>query len=217
MHALTTVTTHAEPTVFLVDDDPAVRDSLSLFLSLKGLRIQPFASAEDFLATYRPEWPGCLVVDVRMSGMDGLRLQAHLREMAVALPVIVMTAYGDVATARTALKGGAVDFLEKPVDADLLHRAIVEALEKDRQERRASLDHAHLKNRLARLTERERQVLERVVEGRHNREIAEEFGISPRTVEVHKARLMEKCQVERLPDLIRLVLKARESSGIAPS
>lgn len=201
--------TSIEPTVFLVDDDPSVRDSLSLFLSLKGFRIQPFASAEDFLSTYRADWPGCLVLDVRMTGMDGLTLQARLRENGVALPVIVMTAYGDVATARTALKGGAIDFLEKPIDVELLHKAVSEALARDRVLREENLESADVQERVARLTERERQVLERVVGGKHNREIAAELDISPRTVEVYKARIMEKCQVRRLPDLIRLVLKSQ--------
>src|SRR3954447_19775656 len=124
-----------ESTVFLVDDDPAVRDSLSLFLSLKGFRIQPFASAEDFLAIYNVQYPGCLVLDVHLSGMDGLSLQACLGEKDISLPVIVMTAYGDVATARSALKGGAVDFLEKPVDVELLYKAVNDALDRDRASR----------------------------------------------------------------------------------
>lgn len=196
-----------EPTVFLVDDDPAVRDSLSLFLSLKGFRIQPFASAEDFLATYKARRPGCLVLDVKLSGMDGLSLQARLEEQGIGLPVIVMTAYGDVATARAALKGGAVDFLEKPIDVELLHKAVNEALDRDRASHAQELERAELQSRLALLTGREKQVLNLVVEGRHNREIAAELGISPRTVEVHKARIMEKCRMPRLTDLLRIVLK----------
>lgn len=196
-----------EPTVFLIDDDPGVRDSLSLFLSLKGFRIQPFASAESFLATYKGQRPGCLVLDVRLSGMDGLSLQTQMQEKGINLPVIVMTAYGDVATARAALKGGAVDFLEKPIDVELLHKAVNEALDRDRASRVQELEKQELQSRLASLTEREKQVLNLVVEGKHNREIAAALGISPRTVEVHKARIMDKCQVPRLTDLLRIVLK----------
>lgn len=197
-----------EPTVFLIDDDPAVRDSLSLFLGLKGFRIQPFASAESFLDTYDERRPGCLVLDVRLGGMDGLSLQSRLQEKGIGLPVIVMTAYGDVATARAALKGGAVDFLEKPIDVELLHKAVNEALDRDRASRVHELEKQEMQSRLASLTERERQVLKLVVEGRHNREIAAALDISPRTVEVHKARIMEKCRVPRLADLLRIVLKS---------
>lgn len=196
-----------DPTVFLIDDDPAVRDSLSLFLSLKGLRIQPFASAEDFLAVYNAKHPGCLVLDVHLSGMDGLSLQARLAEKGANLPVIVMTAYGDVATARAALKGGAVDFLEKPVDVELLYKAVHEAFDRDRASRIRESEKTELETRLSLLSEREKQVLNLVVDGRHNREIAVALGISPRTVEVHKARIMEKCGVPRLTDLLRIVLK----------
>jgi RNA polymerase sigma factor (sigma-70 family) len=196
-----------ESTVFLVDDDPAVRDSLSLFLSLKGFRIQPFASAEDFLAIYNVQYPGCLVLDVHLSGMDGLSLQACLGEKDISLPVIVMTAYGDVATARSALKGGAVDFLEKPVDVELLYKAVNDALDRDRASRIRESEKIELEARLSLLSEREKQILGLVVDGKHNREIAAALGISPRTVEVHKARIMEKCRVPRLTDLLRIVLK----------
>lgn len=197
-----------EPTVFLIDDDPAVRDSLSLFLGLKGFRIQPFASAESFLDTYKDQRPGCLVLDVRLSGMDGLTLQARMQETGINLPVIVMTAYGDVATARAALKGGAVDFLEKPIDVELMHKAVNDALDRDRASRVQELEKNELQSRLAALTEREKQVLNLVVEGKHNREIAAALDISPRTVEVHKARIMEKCRVPRLADLLRILLKS---------
>jgi RNA polymerase sigma factor (sigma-70 family) len=196
-----------EPTVFLIDDDPAVRDSLSLFLGLKGFRIQPFSSAESFLDTYTDQRPGCLVLDVRLGGMDGLSLQSKMHERGINLPVIVMTAYGDVATARAALKGGAVDFLEKPIDVELLHKTVNDALDRDRAIRVQELEKRELESHLASLTEREKQVLNLVVDGKHNREIAAALGISPRTVEVHKARIMEKCRVPRLTDLLRIVLK----------
>ena len=195
------------PTVFIVDDDAGVRDSLAMLLELKGFRARTFADAEGFLAEYRPERPGCLVLDLRMPGMNGLELQAHLARRGVPLPVIIVTAHGDVATTRSALKGGAVDFIEKPIDDEALVAAIAAALDRDARERERAQAAAGAAERFARLTEREREVLALVAEGRHNREIAVALGISPRTVEVYKARMMEKLQVRRVPDLVRLVLE----------
>jgi FixJ family two-component response regulator len=195
------------PTVFIVDDDAGVRDSLAMLLELKGFRTRTFAAAEAFLAEYRPEWPGCLVLDLRMPGMSGLELQADLARRGSALPVIIVTAHGDVATTRSALKGGAVDFIEKPIDDEALVAAIAAAFDRDARGRERAQAAAGAAERLARLTGREREVLALVAEGRHNREIALALGISPRTVEVYKARMMEKLQVRRVPDLIRLVLE----------
>ena len=195
------------PTVFIVDDDAGVRDSLAMLLELKGFRTRTFAAAEAFLAEYRPEWPGCLVLDLRMPGMSGLELQADLARRGSVLPVIIITAHGDVATTRSALKGGAVDFIEKPIDDEALVTAIAAAFDRDARGRERAQAAAGAAERLARLTGREREVLALVAEGRHNREIAVALGISPRTVEVYKARMMEKLQVRRVPDLIRLVLE----------
>jgi RNA polymerase sigma factor (sigma-70 family) len=195
------------PTVFIVDDDAGVRDSLAMLLELKGFRTRTFADAAAFLAEYRPDWPGCLVLDLRMPGMTGLELQAELGRRGAALPVIIITAHGDVATTRSALKGGAVDFIEKPIDDEALVAAIAAALDRDARERERSQAAAGVAERLARLTAREREVLALVAEGRHNREIGAALGISPRTVEVYKARMMEKLQVRRVPDLVRLVLE----------
>jgi len=195
------------PTVFIVDDDAGVRDSLAMLLELKGFPTRTFADAESFLAEYRPEWPGCLVLDLRMPGMSGLELQADLARRGAPLPVIIVTAHGDVATTRSALKGGAVDFIEKPIDDQALVAAIAAALDRDARERGRAQAAAGAAERFARLTGREREVLALVAEGRHNREIAVALGISPRTVEVYKARMMEKLQVHRLPDLVRLVLE----------
>jgi FixJ family two-component response regulator len=195
------------PTVFIVDDDAGVRDSLAMLLELKGFRTRTFAAAEAFLAEYRPEWPGCLVLDLRMPGMSGLELQADLARRGSALPVIIVTAHGDVATTRSALKGGAVDFIEKPIDDEALVAAIAAAFDRDARGRERAQAAAGAAERLARLTGREREVLALVAEGRHNREIAVALGISPRTVEVYKARMMEKLQVRRVPDLVRLVLE----------
>jgi RNA polymerase sigma factor (sigma-70 family) len=201
------------PTVFIVDDDAPVRDSLAMLLELKGYHTRTYASAEAFLERYRPEWAGCLVLDLRMGGMSGIDLQAELARRGNALPVIMVTAHGDVATTRTALKAGAVDFIEKPIDDQALLAAIAAAIDRDAHERRTAAARAVTGERLARLTPREREVLDRVAGGRHNREIAAELGISPRTVEVYKSRLMEKLQVERIPELIRLVLDYQGTRG----
>ena len=200
--------TSAEQTVFIVEDDAAVRDSLGLLLGLQGFRTQSFSCAEDFLRIYQPSWAGCLLLDVRMPGMNGLELQESLRGQGLALPVIFMTAHGDITTVRTALKSGATDFLEKPVDPTALLTAVRTALDADAARRRAALEVEGMRQRLSVLTARERQVMELVAKGCHNREIAETLGISPRTVEVHKARVMEKLQVQSVPELVRIVLRA---------
>ena len=204
--------TSASPTVFLVDDDAAVRDSLALLLSLRGFRVRAFAGARELLADVRPDWAGCLLLDLKMPGMGGLELQAELGARGVALPVVIVTAHGDVASARAAFRAGATDFIEKPIDDEALTAAIARALERDALGRAAAAEQAEIQERFARLTSRERQVLELVAAGRHNREVAAQLEISPRTVEVYKARLMEKLRVRRLPDLVRLVLRAREGS-----
>jgi len=197
-----------EQTVFIVEDDAAVRDSLGLLLGLQGFRTQSFSCAEDFLRISQPSWAGCLLLDVRMPGMNGLELQESLRRQGLALPVIIMTAHGDITTVRTALKSGAVDFLEKPVDPAALLAAVRTALDADAARRRTALEAEGARQRLSVLTARERQVMELVAKGCHNREIAETLGISPRTVEVHKARVMEKLQVQSVPELVRIVLRA---------
>ena len=200
--------TSAEQTVFIVEDDAAVRDSLGLLLGLQGFRTQSFGCAEDFLRIYQPSWAGCLLLDVRMPGMNGLELQESLRRQGLALPVIIMTAHGDITTVRTALKSGAVDFLEKPVDPAALLAAVRAALDADAARRRAGMEAEGARQRLSVLTARERQVMELVARGCHNREIAETLGISPRTVEVHKARVMEKLQAQSVPELVRIVMRA---------
>jgi RNA polymerase sigma factor (sigma-70 family) len=193
------------PTVFIVDDDAAIRDSLSLLLGLRGHATRCFATAEEFLAAHRPQWSGCVLVDLRMPGIGGLRLHEEMTRRGIGLPVIIVTAYGDIRTARATLKAGAVDFIEKPVDHEQLIASIRDALDIAARDRSRAAEARNVRSRIARLTAREREVLDRVVEGRHNREIALELGISPRTVEVYKSRMMEKLQVERLPDLVRLV------------
>lgn len=191
-------------TVFLIDDDPGVRDSLTLLLSLKDISTQPFANADSFLESYTPERVGCVLTDLRMPGMTGLELQAALRERHIDLPVVVLTAHGDVATARAALKNGAFDFLEKPVDDAMLLDVLHNALRVDRERRSAAVQRSTSDERRERLTRREREILKLLTAGHSNREIATQLGISPRTVEVHKARIMDKLECHSLAELIRV-------------
>lgn len=194
-------------TVFIVDDDPSVRDALSLLLGVRGYRTAMFASGEAFLQSWQPAWRGCMLIDIRMSGMDGLSLQMELRRRDCRIPVIIMSGHGDVSMARAAFKADAVDFLEKPFDDVKLIAAIDEALARARsvhseQQRRSRSD-----TLLSELTPREREVMQLVVMGRHNREIGPALGISVRTVEVHKARLMAKLGVDNVADLVRITMQ----------
>lgn len=191
-------------TVFVIDDDASIRDALSLLISLKGLRTSVFASAEDFLAVYQPAWRGCLLTDLKMPGMGGLELQVVLQEKNITLPVVVLTAHGDVTTTRTALKNGAVDFLEKPVNDEVLIDVLINAIRIDEERNRSVTQQAESSARLARLTPRERDVLNLLARGLPHREIAAQLSISPRTVEVYKARMMDKLQARTLADVIRL-------------
>ena len=193
-------------TVFVIDDDASVRDSINLILSLKGMRTQLFSSAQDFLEAYRPEWRGCILTDLQMPGMSGLDLQQALHERGVLLPVVVLTAHGDVPTTRVAMKGGAFDFLEKPINDEVLLDVLKNAIREDIHRHAAESAEDALRSRLARLTPREREVLDLLVEGLSHREIAARLTISPRTVEVYKARMMEKLQCRSLAELIRAAL-----------
>ena len=194
-------------TVFIVDDDPAVRDALSLLLGIQDYRVAVFGDAESFLNAYKSEWRGCLVLDIRMHGMDGLTLQKHLAQLGCELPVIIMTGHGDVASAREAFRAFAVDFLEKPLDHRKLLAAIADAFSRQRTRLVADMNRSDIERLLAGLTPREREVMARVVAGQHNRDIAAELGISARTVEVHKARMMDKLGVNNVADLVRLNLE----------
>jgi FixJ family two-component response regulator len=199
-----------ELTVFVVDDDAAIRDSLSLLLGLKGFRTTVFSCAEDFLAALSLGWVGCVVVDVKMPGMSGLELQEELARRGCRLPVVVITAHGSVAAARSAFKTHAIDFLEKPFNDDQLIAAIESAFDRERIRISQQEEAAKREAIFTQLTERERQVMDLVVLGKHNRKIGEELGISPRTVEVHKARIMNKLGVRELSDLIRLARPSNE-------
>ena len=202
-------------TVFIVDDDAAVRDALGLSLGVRGYRTAIFADAESLLQAYRANWRGCILIDIRMPGMDGLALQKRLLELGCALPVIVMTGHGDVGSAREAFKSRALDFLEKPLDHSKLIAAIDEALlRNEKLQEQAETGHAFAAL-LATLTPREREVMEMIVTGRHNLDIAEAMGISTRTVEVHKARVMQKLKVDSIAQLVRLSLGVADSNGSA--
>jgi FixJ family two-component response regulator len=190
-------------TVFLIDDDPGVRDALTLLLSLKGLSTQPFATADSFIETYRPERAGCVLTDLRMPGMTGLELQAELAARHIEVPLVVLTAHGDVSTARAALKNGAFEFLEKPVDDAQLVEVLGNALRVDRERRAAATARTTTDRRIERLTKREREILELIAAGHQNREIAAQLGINARTVEVHRARIMEKLECRSLAELMR--------------
>ena len=191
-------------TVYIVDDDASVRDALGLLLGIRGYRTAVFASGEAFLQAWRPHWAGCLLADVRMAGMDGLQLQQELRQRGALLPIIIVTGHGDVALARAAFKANASDFLEKPFDDAKLIAAIDEALARDQASRSAQRQRSRGAELLRALTPREREVMRLVVMGQHNREIGPALGISVRTVEVHKARLMDKLGVGNVADLVRI-------------
>jgi FixJ family two-component response regulator len=195
-------------TVFVIDDDPAVRDSIALMLGLAGFRTALYADAEAFLAAYREDWAGCVVADLRLPGMSGVELQAQLRTRGSMLPFVIITAHGDVPTARVAFQAQAVDFLEKPFDEAHLHAAIETAF--GLEDRRIQRAHARQGDaeRLARLTAREREVMEHAAMGLHAKEIAATLGISPRTVEVHKTRLMAKLGVRNIAELVRFTMVA---------
>jgi len=195
-----------DPTVFLIDDDASVRDSLALLLSLKGMRTQLFARAGTFLETYQNEWRGCVLTDLRMPEMSGLDLQKALSSRNIDLPVVVLTAHGDVQTTRAAMKNGAFDFLEKPVDHDILLDVLGNAIREDTVRHAAQRIEDVAKSRLDRLTPRERDVLDLLVQGLSQRDTAARLGISPRTVEVYKARMMEKLQCRSVADVVRLAI-----------
>jgi RNA polymerase sigma factor (sigma-70 family) len=196
-------------TVYVIDDDASVRDSLALMLGLAGYRTAIFADAEAFLAAWQAGWAGCVVSDLRLPGQSGIDLQAAMRKRGIALPFVIITAHGDVPTARLAFQAQAVDFLEKPFD-DAQLRAAIEtafALEERRLGREEALRADE--DKLARLTAREREVLDRAASGLHAKEIGAALGISPRTVEVHKTRIMAKLGVRNVAELVRFAVAAK--------
>ena len=191
-------------TVYVVDDDQAIRHAMELLMRSVGLDYEIFHSGDDFLASHTNERAGCLVLDIRMPGLGGLELQEKLNELGSTLPVIFITGHGDVPMAVEAMQKGAVDFIQKPFrDQDLLDR-IGEALKTDEERRMARAEQAEVMSRVEKLTNREREVLDLVVTGKPNKVIAYELGVSQRTVEIHRARVMEKMQAKSLADLVRM-------------
>ena len=198
----------AEPVVHIVDDDAAVRDSLRFLLETEGLTVRTYPGAEALLAASLP-LSGCVLTDLRMPGLDGLGLQSRLRELEVALPVIIMTAHGEVPTAVRAMRGGAADFLEKPFGDEQVISAVRQALTRNAAELEGRMRAGMAAGRIAQLTPRERDVMELLVEGKSNKEIAGRLGTSPRTIDVHRARVLQKLEVGSLPELVKLVFTAR--------
>jgi two-component system response regulator FixJ len=198
--------------VYVVDDDDAVRDSLEALLLAEGYDVVGFGSAEEFLNGRDKSAKGCCLLDVRMPGMDGITLLQEIGSEAATLPVVVMTGHGDVPMAVKAMKFGAVDFIEKPFDTNLMIEAVRSALRSGGARSTSQVDPT-IAAHIERLTARERDVLEHLVAGRSNKEVGLQLGISPRTVEIHRARLMEKMTAESLAQLVRMAIEA----GIEPA
>lgn len=202
---------NALPTVHVIDDDDAVRDSIQMFLANEGLDVRTYASADAFIAALDSAPPGCVVTDVRMPGMSGIELLAEIARLRLAMPVIVVTGHADVQLAVRAMKSGAVDLLEKPFKAADLINAVSRALEVGRNSQRNVLSAQEAQARLVTLTVRETEVLDRLVRGQPNKIIAYEMGISPRTVEVHRANVMKKTQAGSFSELVRMFLNVERS------
>ena len=197
-----------EPTVFIVDDDPAVRDSLRWLLESMRLRVATFDSAEAFLKFYTMHMVGCLVLDVRMPGMSGLQLQQHLTKQQHALPIIFITGHGDIPMAVRAMQAGAKYFLEKPFEDQLLLDYVNEALALDKENQQARLRLTTIRARIANLTNRETEVMDLVIRNHSNKEIAEKLGVSIKTVEFHRSHMMDKMHASSLIDLLNMVREA---------
>jgi two-component system response regulator FixJ len=205
----------SSPTVFVVDDDESVRGSLRFLLRSAGLESRAFGSAPEFLGAYDPAQPGCLVLDVRMPGMSGLELQQELNLRGAVIPVIFITGHGDIPMAVEAMQHGAHDFLQKPFrDEDLIER-VRRALAKDAKARAALEEHKVIREHLDSLTPREREVLALMARGKPNKIMAHELGVSQRTVEIHRARVMEKSGASSLAELVRMVMDVEPE--LAPS
>ncbi|MCP4452925.1 MAG: response regulator transcription factor, partial [Planctomycetes bacterium] len=193
-----------QATVFVVDDDQAMRNSLKWLIESVGLTVRTYASADDFIKDYYPGRAGCLLLDVRMPGMSGLELQEQFIEQQIRIPIIIITGHGDVPMAVRAMKAGAVDFIEKPFNDELLLESIRNALIKDVGQRTAQSARADIATRLVHLTPREHEVMEMVTSGRANKDIAKTLGVSSKTVEAHRARVMEKMQASSLAELVKM-------------
>ncbi|HSD42212.1 MAG TPA: response regulator transcription factor [Burkholderiales bacterium] len=196
-----------EPTVYVIDDEPAIRDSLAMLLRSVGLPSRTFPTAPAFLEAFDGAAPGCAIADVRMPGMSGLELQEALRARAARLPVIIITGHGDIAMAVRAMKAGAADFIEKPFNEQVLLDAVHRALAQNRADApSAGANRTEIEARVATLTPREREVMLLIAEGRPNKVVATRLGLSTRTVEVHRAKVMEKMSARSLAELVRMAI-----------
>ena len=207
MSAMTT-TTQVDGTVFIVDDDPAVRESLGRLCTSAHLPYRVFGTAKEFLEAYDPATPGCLVLDVRLPGMSGIELQKRLAADGITIPVIIITGYGDVSMVVDAMQQGAIDFMEKPINPHQLLDRAQQALTQDAEHRRARVEHDAIARRLALLTPREREVVYRVVAGMTNKQIAYESRVSSQAIDAHRVKAMGKLRVNNVPELVRLILRA---------
>ncbi len=198
-----------KPTVFIVDDDAAIRDALCLLMRSASLPVEAFAGAKEFLATVADDRPGCLVLDVRMPEIDGLELQKQLAARGSRLPIIMVTGHGDVPMAVEAMRAGAIDFVTKPFDSGALLKRIDEAIEIDARSRRMRLDRAGIASCLETLTPREREILDGIVEGLSSKSIAAVIGSSVNTVQNQRSSILKKMQAESVADLVRMVMIAR--------
>jgi two-component system response regulator FixJ len=204
-------------TVHVIDDDEAMRDSLAFLLASAGIEVETHPSANAFLAVVSKMNPGCIITDVRMPGLSGIDLLRRLRELKIDVPVIVITGHGDVPLAVEAMKIGALDFLEKPFDDEVLLASVRSAVNRLGLEHQRQAERSEVEGRLATLSKRERDVLEGLVEGKANKKIAYDLGISPRTIEVYRANLMAKMQAASLSDLVRMALVAGILGRDAPA
>ncbi len=195
----------SEPTVFVVDDDKAVRRFLSGLIASIGLKVETFASAQELLDADEPNQPGCLLLDIRMPGMSGLELQRELALRNIRIPIIILTGHGDVQVAVHAMKEGAMDFIEKPFNNELLLDRIQKAVAESVRVDTSRIKRAEIAHRIDLLTPRERQVLDMVAAGEPNKAVARHFDISEKTIEIHRAKVMVKMQAKSLADLVRMV------------
>ena len=195
---------------YIVDDEPSIRDSLSLMLGLRGYSTRVFSDAESLLVAYQDGWLGCVVADLKLPGISGIDLQQSLRRRGSRIPFIVITAHGDVPAARAAFLADAVDFIEKPFEERQLVDAIETAFARERRRSDAAYTLQAVSEKLAKLTPREREVLDHAAKGLHAKEIGKALGISSRTVEVHKTRIMEKLEVRNIGELVRFALATEQ-------
>jgi len=206
-----------DPTVFIVDDDEAVRRSLRRLIASAGMAVEDYATAEEYADRCDLSRPGCLVLDVRMPGMSGLELQKMLQQKGMKIPVIIISGHGDVPKAVQAMKGGAVDFIEKPFKGEVLLDRIRQAIELDGQVRRRQARRAEVQSRLALLTPREREVMELLATGTPVKQVAYQLGLSRKTVDVHRSHIMMKLQIDSLVELVRMLEVVQQPSGRPPT